>query len=218
MGGLDIDISTGVIRAIAFNTGAGVNANLVTGECDLLGWSMRDTHGLNAVDGNSELTSPGAGSTIVTLSGINSGLYTLNWEVGLAGTVANTDANNFQIANSVAAIAQSINPGAVGTWAQNPMKFTMVPSDSITITAIAAGTAGSEYSAAFSLVPSTDNISTVEVLDGNQVVGIIGCGWAESDTEWFGPQGIRMYNQIVLKTQAGGVTGSVYARLYRPGD
>lgn len=123
--------------------------------------------GLVPIGGTSVLrkgsaTSPGAGATIMSIpaASIPPGTYEVNWIVGLNGTPAAADADNFKITmTGVLAGTLSVNNGAVGEYTQDEFQITVPAGNTsaLTITASGAGTAGAIYSAQISLTTTADD-------------------------------------------------------------
>lgn len=108
-----------------------------TGSVTFGGW--QDTTG--------SVTSPAAFTIFDTVS-VTPGTYTVNWTVTLAGTVGAPEANNFGLVlgSGPTLAAPSVNTGAVGTYPQAPVTFTVTRNDTITIKSWAnAATAGAIY-------------------------------------------------------------------------
>lgn len=109
-------------------------------------------------------TSPGANTSIVTLTGtLPVGLVQVQWSVGLDGTLAATDGDNFQLRYNANTIAQSVNDPTAGKYQQNTVTLFISnpPQTALVIRNSAAGTAGSIYSAQYTItsVGTGDTIS-----------------------------------------------------------
>lgn len=98
------------------------------------------------------VTAPGAGATIVTVPSSGSlapGTYAVTWETGLSGAAAAGDANNMGLYLNGVLQAESVNPGAAGSWQQEAVEVTSTTAAPavLTVKAIGAGTASVIYSA-----------------------------------------------------------------------
>lgn len=107
---------------------------------------------------------PGTASTVQTASGSHAapaafttlasmtlpvgGLWQVTWSVTLAGTVGSGDVNNFALFQNTTLIADSVNTGSVGTYAQAAETFSVDPANPfVELTSGShVGTAGSTYS------------------------------------------------------------------------
>lgn len=120
------------------------------------------------------VTAPASGATIVTdpSSGtLAPGTYTVAWQVALSGAAAAGDANNFGLYLNGVLQLQSVNPGAAGSWQQEPVTITSSASSPATLTvkAAGAGTAGVVYSAEMVATPviSTEPDAPLTPFAGN---------------------------------------------------
>lgn len=102
------------------------------------------------------VTGPGAGATITSIA-LPAGIYTVNWLVGLRGTTAAVDGDNFQLVIGATVLAQSISLSASGTeQQQQPIQVEVaVGGQTLSIQAIAAATATAVYRAQLVAVPDS---------------------------------------------------------------
>lgn len=180
--------------------------------CQLCGWSIRDAQSDLPRAAEGAVVAPAAGATIVSLTGLVSGLYRVGWTVELLGAAAAADANNFQLVPSVGDTIASLNAGAAGVYPQQEVEYFLNVFGSVTIKSIGAGTAGVTYAAQLTLEPTSLAASVVELQDGNNAIAEIGLPAGASDTSWFGREGVYVRQQIKLHVVSGAVTGAVYAR------
>jgi hypothetical protein len=91
---------------------------------------------------------PTTGLAIATLTTPAAGTYAVRVYIGLAGTLtATTDANNVELLAGATVIGTIGNPGTAGEWGPFPFDVTMDGASNLTVNAIGAATASSEYSA-----------------------------------------------------------------------
>lgn len=96
------------------------------------------------------------------------GTYTVNWKVGLDGTVSAADLNNFKLVFG-SVLLNGINNPVVGEYPQPPVSITILPgnANTLSVKAIGASTVGSTYSAQITLTP-------MQVFNGFINVGTLG--------------------------------------------
>lgn len=209
----DIDFDIAPVRVLTVPATAG-DQLLITGDCALMGYSLRDaTHDVPAQKYGT-VTSPGASANIVQITGLPAGTYLINWQVELSGTLAAADANNFELTSSSGAAFQSENPGAAGVYPQPQAEITVGTGGTLQIIAIAAGTTGAVYSAQLSLLVPVSGNSLIELQDGNNALAEISLGPGDSESRWFGGDGVHVRGQINLHFIQGAAAGAVYARYY----
>lgn len=98
---------------------------------------------------------PGANGNVL-LIGAGSlpppGVYTVTWKTGLDGTTSAADLNNFKLTFGVV-VLNGINNPVVGEYPQESVTITILPgnSNTLSVKAIGAATAGSTYSAQVTL-------------------------------------------------------------------
>jgi hypothetical protein len=117
------------------------------------------SQGATGIEGKGSVTSPGAGAAIESINATNIpyATYQVNWSVELAGTISSTDQDNVRLQFGSTTLLGAEMEGAVGVYPQPPVTIT-VPQGSavaLAVKTIAAGTAGSVYSAQISLIPIT---------------------------------------------------------------
>jgi hypothetical protein len=209
-----LDIEWDPVRVIPVPVSA-ADFQLIAGPAKLCGWSLRDAQAEIFRENTGILLSPGAGATIVTRTALPAGTYTISWTVGLEGTVAAVDADNFQLQVSGAASVTSINLAVVGQYPQQSAVFIVPANTTVKIIAVAAGTVGATYEASFSIQPASVDDTVVEIQDGNNVLAESGMIAGGTDTHWFGGDGLKARNEVFLHIVSGSVTGAVYARFQK---
>lgn len=193
-----------------------VDVTLLTADAHLFGWSLRDNSSAAATEVEGSVTSPAALATIVTTPSLHAGIYTVKWEVELAGTLAAGDSNNMELTLNGVAQTVAVFPAVAGTYPQGDVQLTVPSLGTVAVKAIAAGTVGAIYSATISLIPVSTVDTILELQDGNNPLGEISLATNATDNRWFGPQGLHVRNQLLLHVVQGSVTGAVYAKFIRP--
>lgn len=191
------------------------DVTLITSDCRICGWSLRDATGDIAVEREGQVTSPGANAIITLIATLPNGTYDVTWSVALQGAAAAADADNFTLNANNAIVMGSINPGAAGTYPQVPARVTITTGVGISVNTIAVGTVGVTYLASFEATPVQRANTVVEIQDTGNILGEFAPFGNESDTEYFGEYGIPCQGQIKLHVISGVVTGVVYAKLQR---
>lgn len=191
------------------------DSTILTSDCRILGWSLRDATNDIAFQAEGSVVSPGANTTVVQLTSIPAGIYDVTWEVALQGAAAAADADNFQLKNGATLVEISINPGAAGTYPQVGARITVLAGGTVSIQSVAAGTVGVTYLAQIEIVPVARADSVVEIQDVGNILGEIAPLGNVSDTVYFGDLGVPCQGQIKLHVVSGAVTGVVYAKLQR---
>lgn len=210
MSELSLEIETGPIRAIPVPA-TGADTTILSGTGKLYGWSLADASGAAEFNAANNVVAPGAGATVVSIPAITAGVYTVRWNVGLQGAAAAADADNFALQLNGVTQMRSDNPGAAGEWQQQEIDLTISANATIAVVAIGAGTAGVTYTAQVEVVPASRGAISIQLLDGGSMLGIVGIPEGDSRTAWFGPQGVRFYNQIKIHPVTGIIQGCVYA-------
>jgi len=207
---LSIDVVVGEVRGIPvpFTTS---DMTLISGNGYMYGWSFREATGGQAVQNEGAVVAPVALATIVTITGLAAGTYTVNWTTSLQGAAAAADANNFRLIDTAGTVLNGVNPGVAGEYPQVASVITVPQGSAISIVAIGAGTAAVTYAAEIALTPVVINDALVELQDGGQPLGEIGLGVNQAATVWFGNPGIRISSQIKVHVIFGAVIGVVYA-------
>lgn len=104
----------------------------------------------SSVNGSGTASAPAAGATIASIT-LPAGSYTVQWELGLSGTLAAADADNLGLFVGATQVATSENQGAAGNWPQVPVAIEVASGGTtVALKAIGAGTAGSVYTASLS--------------------------------------------------------------------
>lgn len=102
----------------------------------------------STLNASGKQAAPTAGLAIATLATPAAGNYAVRVYVGLAGTLTvTTDANNVELLAGATVIGTIGIPGIAGEWGPFPFDVTMDGASSLTVNAIGAATAASEYSA-----------------------------------------------------------------------
>ena len=214
MAEITVDIDTGSVAALPVPPTA-ADVQLIASDCRLIGWSFRDTTTPAPAQSESSVLSPGAGAAIVTLSGLRAGVYDVTWVVSLQGVPGAGDADNFQLKNGAAVVEGSINAGGAGTFPQGGARITVAANGTVTVIAVAAGTAGVTYLASVELTPTMVAATVVEIQDTGNILGEVSLGPGQSETDAISSEGIPCQGQIKVHMVSGNVTGVVYARLRR---
>lgn len=211
---IDVTWDTGNVAALpVLPTSADVT--LITSDCRLVGWSLRDTSTPVPAQAEGAVISPGAGVAIVNLAGLKAGVYDITWSVALQGAAAAADADNFKLIANNVTVENSVNAGAAGSYPQTGARVTIVAGNSVSINAIAAGTVGVTYLAQIEITPTPVAASVVEIQDSGNILGEISLPPGGSETHTMQHPGIPCQGQIKVHVISGAVTGVVYARLSR---
>lgn len=208
---IDVEIGTGSVKALPVPVTV-TDKTLLTGTAQLCGWSLRDASADVTTQAEASIVSPGAGATIVSISGLAAGTYDVTWIVALQGAAAAIDANNFQLKNGAAVVEGSINPGAAGVYPQNGARITVAANGTVSIVAIAAGTVGVTYLAQIEIAATLVPNAVAEIQDGGNILGEFSVPAGEASTVWLDRDGIDVQGQIKLHIVSGTVTGVVYAK------
>lgn len=208
---IDVDITLGPVRVVPVPASF-VDQLLINGPCTLYGWSLRDAAADIPNANTGQVTSPAAGATIIALTGLQAGTYKVSWEVGLGGTLAAGDANNFLLRHNSLAVLLSVNPAAAGSFIQIQTDITVAPGDSINIVANAIGTVGAVYTASLAIEPASIPNASAELQDGNNPLGEIAVVANAASTEFFGDPGIHVRNRLNYHPVTGLMVGAVYVR------
>ena len=183
---------------------------IYTGGGQICGWSLRDVSASQPNQASGSVVAPGAGATIVQLTGLAAGTYRITWTVELQGAAAAADANNFQLFSNAGNILVSVNQGAAGVYAQINAEVTVAANATIGIKAIGAGTAGVTYSADLEISIQGEPQTTIEIQDTQNIFGELAFTTFRSNTEWFGIPGIEIMGRVLIHVISGTVTGTVY--------
>lgn len=206
---LDVNLWPGPVQPIAVLPTA-VDVKPFMGSGTLLGWSLREAGSEAPASANGSVVAPGAGATIATTAALAAGTYDIQWTVELAGAAAAADLNNFQLFNGAVAVVQSANAGAAGVYPQPNQRLVVTQGSTVSVKVIGAGTAGVTYTAEIVATPSALFGMSVELQAGNMPLGESAADVQESDTQWFGPQGVAIEQFVQVHVIAGTVTGTLY--------
>lgn len=211
MSDLAIEVTSGPVRVLpVLQTGSDVT--LITSDCELVGFSLREASGAGSGEVTGSVTSPGAAAVIASISLLAGVTYSVNWSVELGGTVGAGDANNFQLNASFGQPLTSENAGAVGVYPQIPTTITVGTLGFIRVSSIAAGTVGAVYTANIDITPIAGIAAAVELQDGNNPLAEMSLAANQADSRWYGSGGLHCRSQIKLHVVSGIVAGAVYAR------
>jgi len=214
MSDVTIELDTGEVEPLPVLP-TSTDITVITADCRLVGWSLRDTSTPAASQNSGLVVSPGAGAAIATVTGLKAGTYDVNWTTGLQGAAAAADANNFQLKNGVTVVENSINAGAAGAYTQTSARITVPANGTVTVNAIGAGTVGVTYLADLEVVPSLVGATVVEIQDSGNILGEVSLPPGGSETDVLDHFGVLCQGQIRVHVISGQVTGVVYARLSR---
>lgn len=92
-------------------------------------------------------TGPAAGTTIASVGPLAAGMYQVQWSVGLTGTTAAADADNFTLAVNATTELTSINGSAVGAYPQPSITVAVPAGGTIAVKATGTATATAVYTA-----------------------------------------------------------------------
>ena len=200
--------SRGVYPVTVTQAQAAAGSIIVSGAKRLYGWSI--ISGAAATSENAgQVTAPGAGATIVQVTGLPAGDYAVTWTVELIGPAAAADQNNFQLLNGVTVILASDNQPAAGNYPQPGVVITVPASGTVSIQAIGAGTAAVIYRAQLVLSLLAGG-AIGNVLDGGQVAGTISTGQDGVDVQWMGDSGIYIGTSVAVLATVGKLSGCIY--------
>lgn len=209
MADIDVNVTVGGCLPVTVAL-MSATADVFQGSGILAGWSLRDGTTAIPLIAEGNVVAPGAGATIIQLTGLAAGTYQATWTVGLQGPAAAADANNFQLKNAVAVVSGSINPGVAGEYPQAVTEVTVLAGGTVSIIAIGAGTAGVTYSAQLALTPTTEVETVVEMTSGQDVVGEASFLGERTTTQWFGNGGPIIQNKVTMNIVQGAVRGTIY--------
>jgi hypothetical protein len=211
---LDISLEGGEVHGIPVPVTA-TDLVLLNAPCRYVGYSLREASGSVESAKEGAVVAPGAGATIVSITGLAAGTYAVQWQVELAGAAAAAELNNFKLTSSAGDIVVSVNPAAAGLYAQVSADVTVGAAGSISVVAIGAGTAGVTYAAQISLDQDQPVDAIVEIQDSANPLDEVSLQAGFASNQWYGPEGRHVRGQIKLHVVQGTVTGIVYARFDR---
>lgn len=100
------------------------------------------------------VTGPLANGVIAQLTAVPAGVYQISWTIGLGGTTAGADRNNFELLVNGVVQLTSINASGTGTQVTGPtITLALAANSTVSVTAIGAGTATAIYSAQIVATP-----------------------------------------------------------------
>lgn len=211
---IDITIEADPVRAIGVPA-TSVDVLILNGPAELTGWSLREAAGEAPIGAEGSVTSPAAGAQIAGTVVLAAGTYNVDWTVGLAGTLAAADANNFQLRNAVTGVLVSANLAVAGDYPQQPIQLVVAQATTVNVIAIALGTVGAIYTAQITVTPVTTSDALVEIQDGNNALAEISLGAGGADSRTYTDTGIKIRNRINLHVISGTVTGAIFARFQK---
>jgi len=175
-----------------------------------MGWSIRAEGVSVPKEFEGSAVAPGAGANVLAPQSLPDGVYDVNWQVQLIGAAAAADQDNFKLLLPDGNSLISANPGAAGTYPQEPVQTSSFIGGQISVQAVGAGTAAVTYVAQVTLTPSKGVSTRVELQDGNQPLGEIALQEDGSNTVWFGLPGVRVRQQIKSHVILGLPSGCIY--------
>lgn len=214
MSELAIEVSSGRIRAIPVQNLATAQT-ILAGPGELMGWSFRESGAEVGLDGSGNVTTPVTGQAIASIPSVPPGQYLVNWAVALIANATASEADNFELTNGATNVMASVNPGAIGFYPQDQAEISVPVSQTVAVKCIANGALNAVYAAQLTLVPAIAGQAILELRDGNSPLAEVTAGTAGSLSQWYGPEGIRFYNQITANPVLGLMVGAVYARFGR---
>jgi hypothetical protein len=209
--GFNVEVVAGNAEPISVPATA-VNTQIISGDCYLNGWSLRDAQGTVIANVEGSVTAPTSGQAICTTPSLPVYEYDLNWTVSLEGAAAVADQNNFEVTAGAAVIATSLNPGVAGVYPQPQANYMRASAGTFSVKAVGAGTAGVLYSATLQVVPVATDLTVVEFMDGARYIGEQSIAQGASETRDFGAIGLTIYSGVTMNVLSGMVQGTVYCR------
>lgn len=206
---LEVNVDVGPVPPLTVPL-TSVDVTPFNGAGILMGWSLREASGDVPSDVSGSVVAPGAGATIATTPALAAGTYDVTWTVELQGAAAATDANNFELVNGAGVVLVSVNPGAAGVYQQPAVRIVVAAGATVSVKAVGAGTAGVTYTVDLAVTPNAFIGMQVEIQSGDTILGESSADFQESDTRWFGPQGIPVEQFVKLHVLNGTVTGCLY--------
>lgn len=102
--------------------------------------------GIATIPGHGNATAPAAGAPIASVAGLAAGLYSVAWTVDFAGTPGAGEINNMQLELNGAVENIAMCGSVTGVpWSQIPELVQVPAGGTVSVNAIAAGTAGAIY-------------------------------------------------------------------------
>jgi hypothetical protein len=181
---------------------------LLGGPLRLVGWSLNDGVAGQTNGNNGTATAPAAGATITSLSLAN-GTYQFEWSVGLIGAPAAADINNFEVTLGGTTESVSENPDVQGVYPQETLTIVVTGGPlTVAIKAVGAGTAGVEYTAAFTCNPV--GLSSGVIKDGGMQVATVTIQQGGDSSRYMDEHGIGIETDITVATAVGTITGALW--------
>lgn len=150
---------------------AGAAKILSSRPCLLYGWSAQDTGApADTSQAYGSVAAPGAGATIATLTP-GAGTWRVTVATHMIGALAAGDANNMELSapGFGPAVLISDNSSPSIPFENGPYTITLAAGQALTVTAIAAATAGTTYAAQIIAEPAS--LSAFELYDGQSAAG-----------------------------------------------
>lgn len=185
---------------------------LLGGPLRLVGWSFNDGTATTESTVDQSAAAPAAGATVASIS-LPNGEYEITWTLELSGTPGAADVDNVQMFNGATLVATSVNAGAVGNYLQATVQIN-VQFGPLTVAwkAIGAAAVGSVYKVEANIIPV--NGSTGKILDGSGAIGFTGIPVGQTETQWFGPDGIAVDTELAVQTTTGLIQGVIWYYLF----
>lgn len=211
----DIEVAAGPVFVIPIPA-TSVDVPILRASGTLYGWSLRDATAEASQNVEGSVVAPAALTTIATTTSIPAGEYTVNWEVELLGAAAAGDANNFELIVGGNPGIPSLNAGAAGQYPQVPEQVFLLNNQLVSIKNIGAGTAGVTYAVQLGLVPASITDCVAELRNSGGPLAEFSLGQQGANTQWLGPLGIDITQDLTLHVIQGVITGAIYASFDRP--
>lgn len=212
---ITVDVESGEVCPIPIPL-TSVDIPVISGAAHLCGWSLREASGDTAVNAEGNAAAPGAGAAVATTPAVVAGTYSVAWTVGVESSAAAADTNNFALFVGGVQVATSVNPGAIGEYAQPAIQVAMATGATVQVKAIGAASAGSTYSASISVIPAPQVDAVVEIRDGTNPIAEIAIPVSGESSRSFGTIGLKVRSNVLLHMVSGSVTGAVYVRYDAP--
>lgn len=199
-------------RPLPFTSNQALNGtNLVGGPGRLMGWSIKDGSGSNTIDADGTVAAPVAGATIASVALAN-GVYQIQWELELTGTISAADADNVQLFIAATGIDKSVNAGVAGTYGPFLAQANVVFGP-LTLAAKAIGnaTAASSYRVTLKALQMANALCDIK--DGGMAIASPSIDPQNSETQWLGEMGIRFDNGLSVQVNQGTISGVLWFAL-----
>jgi hypothetical protein len=188
------------------------NGQVFTGLGILLGFSAENSGATdNSLDAAGQVTGPAANAVIASLV-LPAGTYVVSWQVGYGpGAVAAVENDNMQLRGVPTPLTALIQPVANVEAAQTPVTFTTAGT-TISVNAIAAGTATAQYEAQMVATPVVAGFARLyDSSQGtaNQLASSY-LGQVGSETEWFGDAGVQLLRGLFVAVTSPSIAIAVY--------